>query len=268
MKDAPRERPVRRGETPADFAPLIAGRRWSRDLVGEAGCAVHRLHAAGLPDLFLKQGRGDAAADLADEYARLRWLAGRLPTPAVMAFSASGEEAHLLTTAIPGRTAWQMLTEDPAGREAVVDALANFLLRLHALPVDVCPFDSGSPRLALARGRMEARLVDGDDFGDAHKGWTAEQVWVELEHLGGFEVHPVVPHGDFSLDNILVADGEVTGCIDVGRLGVADRWQDLAIMWDCLDEFDAALQARLLESYGVALDERRLRFHLALDEFF
>lgn len=79
----------------------------------------------------------------------------------------------------------------------------------------------------------------------------------------------MVTHGDFSLDNLMIREGEVTGCIDVGRMGVADRYQDLAILWNSLGEFGPELQARLLEQYGVEEpDQRRLRFHLLLDELF
>lgn len=60
-----------------------------------------------------------------------------------------------------------------------------------------------------------------------------------------------------------------SGCIDVGRLGVAGRYQDLAILWNGLREFDGALGARLFARYGIGVpDERRLRFHLTLDECF
>ena len=59
------------------------------------------------------------------------------------------------------------------------------------------------------------------------------------------------------------------GCIDVGRAGEDDRYQDLAIMWQNLGEFGSRLQERFLQSYGIAkLDRRKLDFHLMLDELF
>ena len=61
----------------------------------------------------------------------------------------------------------------------------------------------------------------------------------------------------------------MTGCIDVGRLGAADPYQDLAILWENLGEFGADAQRALWRAYGVAApDERKLLFHLCLDEFF
>jgi aminoglycoside phosphotransferase len=33
----------------------------------------------------------------------------------------------------------------------------------------------------------------------------------------------VVAHGDFTLDNVIVAEGTFAGMVDVGRLGVADH---------------------------------------------
>jgi aminoglycoside 3'-phosphotransferase-1 len=76
-------------------------------------------------------------------------------------------------------------------------------------------------------------------------------------------------HGDLSLDNILMDGGEVVGMVDVGRAGVADRYQDLAILAKGVGVFDESLQERLFTSYGIAVpDERKLRFHTVLDEFF
>jgi aminoglycoside 3'-phosphotransferase-1 len=64
-------------------------------------------------------------------------------------------------------------------------------------------------------------------------------------------------------------DGAVVGCIDAGRVGIADRYQDLAILWSCLGEFDPRLQDRLLERYGIAdRDQAKMQFHLMLDELF
>jgi aminoglycoside 3'-phosphotransferase-1 len=68
---------------------------------------------------------------------------------------------------------------------------------------------------------------------------------------------------------LIDATGVVTGCIDVGRLGVADRYQDIAILWQNLREFGDDAAARFLAGYGIAaLDGERLEFHRCLDELF
>lgn len=245
--------------------------QWARNTIGQSGCAIYRLHGkAGAPELFLKHGRGAAADDLAAEVQRLRWLAGRIAVPSVVSYECSSAEAWLLTTALPGQTAYQMLKADPRAGCAIVDRLAAFLRRLHEMPLAACPFDSSHvAKLAWARERIDAGLVDVEDFDDERAGWTAEQVWEAMHRLPPFRPDQVVTHGDFSLDNILLSEGGVAGCIDVGQLGVADRYQDLAILWNCLGDFGPALQERLFLSYGIAeVDADKLQFHLMLDELF
>ncbi|MEN3274353.1 MAG: aminoglycoside 3-phosphotransferase [Massilia sp.] len=133
-----------------------------------------------------------------------------------------------------------------------------------------CPFTSDHAyRLTRARARIDAGLVDEDDFDEEREGWTAEQVWEAMQRLLPLAPDPVVTHGDFSLDNFLIRDGEVVGCIDAGRVGIADRYQDLAIVWNCLGEFGASLQERFLTQYGIPEpDQGKLQFHLMLDELF
>jgi aminoglycoside 3'-phosphotransferase-1 len=255
----------------ASLEAALAGYAVERDTVGESGGAVYRLHGkAGAPDLFLKYGEGAHADDIGDEMARLRWLGGHLPAPAVLHFTRTPDEAWLLMTAVEGKTAYRILEEYPERRIEVVSALARFLRRIHAIPANECPFNSDHAyRLAHARARIDAGEVDEDDFDEEREGWTAEQVWDAMQALLPFAPDPVVTHGDYSLDNLLVEDGEVVGSIDVGRLGIADRYQDLAIAWNCLGEFGASLQERFLEQYGLQeVDRSKLQFHLLLDELF
>lgn len=266
-----REDPCETMPVPVSLSASLVGYEWARDNVGESGGAVYRLHSkTGAPDLFLKHGRSTIAGDITDEMVRLRWLARHIPVPVVEGFIATQDEAWLLMTAVPGRTAYQLLEAQPEAGAGIVDALATFLRRLHAIPVNECPFTSDHAyRLARARERIDAGLVEEDDFDDEREGWTAEQVWKAMRQLLPMPSDTVVTHGDFSLDNILIVDGEVVGCIDVGRVWIADRYQDLAILWSCLGEFDPSLQDRLLTQYGVTdLDQRKLQFHLMLDELF
>jgi aminoglycoside 3'-phosphotransferase-1 len=258
---------------PADLAAELDGYEWERDEIGESGSTVVRLHGRpGAPDLYLKHARGALTDDLLAEADRLQWLAGRLPVPAVVQYRNAADEAWLVTEALPGEAACELLeAETSADAQAgIVEAMARFLKTIHSIPVQECPFDSGHVgRLAHARRRIDAGLVDEDDFDDEREGWTAEQVWQALQSAVPFAPDLVVTHGDFSPDNVLIADGGVVGCIDVGRLGVADRYQDLAIAWNCLEEFGPALQDRFLAAYGVSeVDRGKLDFHLMLDELF
>lgn len=271
--DDDRENPAARPRgLPAPLGPLVRGRRWFRDRVGESGGTIWRLHRPGEADLYLKRGRGAFATDVSDEAARLAWIAGRVPAPALLACVEEAGTAWLLSTALPGRTAWQVLeAAAPADRPALAATVVTFLRRLHDVPAADCPFDSSHERrLEQARARLAAGLIDEEDFDPEREGWSADRVVAEMAALLPLPAdEPVVTHGDYSLDNILMADGMVTGVIDLGRLGVADRYQDLAILWNGLRDFGPEPAEAALRAYGASPpDEPRMRFHLLLDECF
>lgn len=266
-----RETPCAPALLPPAIAEALASYHWARDTVGESGAAVYHLRgAAGAPDLYLKHGVGSVANDITDEMARLVWLAPRIAVPTLVHFARDADAAWLVTHVVQGETAYQLLVRAPEEGGTVVDALADFLRKLHGIPVVDCPFVADQRfRLRHARARIDAGLVDEEDFDVARAGWSAEQVWAALEPLRPVAADPVVTHGDYSLDNLLLRDGAVIGCIDLGRVGIADRYQDVAILWNCLGEFDETLRDRFLDRYGARpLDRDRLDFHLLLDELF
>lgn len=272
---SPREIPSQAPLLSPSLTERLRNGRWWRNLIGEAGAEVFRVQLPTGPDVFLKQADGDDAQALIDEMVRLAWLsrldAGNLPpVPAIVHAETTGGRTWLLTSAMPGRTAYAWLQDDPGRGVAIVQSLAAALRRWHALPVHCCPFNADHMlRLAHARRRLDAGLIDADDFDDARAGWTPAQVWAAMQALLPLRAERVVTHGDYSLDNILLdAQGQVTGIIDVGKAGIADPYQDLAILWNCLSEFGAELQQALLTAYATELDLHRLTFHLYLDECF
>ncbi|WP_344487372.1 phosphotransferase [Glycomyces endophyticus] len=94
-------------------------------------------------------------------------------------------------------------------RLAVAEAVGRYLARFHTLPVDRCPFR-------------------GEPGGD-----------------------PVVSHGDFMLPNVILdpLTLTVTGVVDVGSLGVADRGRDV-------DDMVWSLTGGLNPQYGAVHAER------------
>ncbi|MBL0940404.1 MAG: aminoglycoside 3'-phosphotransferase [Gemmatimonadaceae bacterium] len=255
---------------PTSIEQALQGYRRTPVETGESGGHVFRCDARDRPTLYLKGGDGEVAGDITHEMLRLTWLKRRILCPDVQSFIRDGDSAWLLTTAIPGTPAAAYLETRPESRHKTIGSIAEFLRGMHALPIADCPFHAGHQfRMAHARRNIDTGVVDESDFDDARTGWTAEHVWQSMIELLPLPFEQVVTHGDFSLDNILIVDDHVTGCIDVGRLGVADPYQDLAILWNSLGEFGEEAQRQLFEAYGIAApDQARIEFHLCLDECF
>jgi len=173
-----------------------------------------------------------AGVDLTPEFERLEWASTWHPVPEVVDFVDAAERGQLLVTrALRGRSAvderWQR--EPRRAARAVGEALRA----LHdQLPVAACPF------LWYPTQQAELPLPD----------------------------HLVVCHGDPCAPNTILADdGRLVGHVDLGRLGVGDRWVDLAVGSANLDDnFGPGYQDAYFEAYGIDRDEARIRFYRQL----
>ncbi|MBE0578874.1 APH(3') family aminoglycoside O-phosphotransferase [Devosia sp.] len=244
----------------------LAGRPSHLVTIGQSDASVWRIEDAG-ETLFLKAAPQHALSELPGEAERLSWL-GTTPVPAprlLDSFTADGQD-WLLMTALPGIDLTHLVNQP----EVLRNALATGLRALHALDPATCPFGNQlDVKLASGGANVAAGRVDETDFDASREGWTAQQVmdWL-LENRPDSE-DLVVAHGDASLPNIMALHGAFSGVIDCGRLGVADRWQDLAlacrsIIYNCGQEHVAPF----LAAYGAAWDEERYRYYCTLDELF
>ena len=164
----------------------------------------------------------------------------------------------------------------------LLEALACGLKMLWEVDVRDCPrIRDLNAVLQEARVQVENHLVDlnnvePETFGEG--GFeNPEQLleWLE-NHRPSFE--PVLSHGDFCLPNIFLENGNVKGFIDLGKTGVGDKWNDIALCYRSLKHnFDGTYGGKVYEDFkpemlfeklGIDPDWEKIKYYLLLDELF
>ncbi len=253
---------------PPDLTALVAESTWEPITRGESGAQVYRLRA-GPVTRYLKVELYRPHTDPQAEAARVRWLQGRLPVPALLYAAADERHTYLLMAALPGADAtaarWRA---DPA---RLVALLAASLQIIHRQPITGCPFDLRlDAELARAAANVAAGTVDADDFDDERVGRSPASLLAELHATRPRAEDLVLIHGDYCLPNVVIADWALSGFIDLGRCGVADRYHDLAqAARSIARNLGSAWVAPFFTAYGIGQpDAAKLRYYQLLDEFF
>ena len=254
---------------PVRLRDLLAGYDGQQDALGRSSAHVFRLEAEGRPPLYLKTEMSHPLGELAGEVSRLRWLASEgIACPEVIAHQTDEEREWLLMSALPGA---DLVSADHLSPVERVRILADALRRLHGLDIAACPFDHRlKNKIAEARARLLAGRVDEDDFDGYRLGRSAQDLFRELEEKRPKTEDLVVTHGDACLPNFMADGGCFSGYIDCGRLGVADRHQDMALACGSIERnFGKALVADFLKAYGnFELHPEKAAYYRLLDEFF
>jgi kanamycin kinase len=212
---------------------------------------------------FLKWTPVGNGADLGREVVRLRWAARFTPVPVVLDQGGNAAGSWMVTAALPGENGvtgrW---LADPA---RAVAAIGAGLKALHsALPVADCPFSwSAQDRVADAGRRAEQ--LNPAEWHPEHRSLSVGQALAVLSRPPEVD-QLVVCSGDACAPNtLLTAEGNWCGHVDLGALGVADRWADLAIAtWSADWSYGPGWQGQLLAAYGVDPDPVRTAYYRLL----
>jgi len=195
----------------------------------------------GAESIFVKWAPSGVGLDLAAERDRMLWAIAYSPVPEVLDYRQSADGEVLVTRAIPANNAVsERWLADPAG---AVRALAVGLRRWHdALPPADCPFD-----------------------------WSPETRTAGLPGVADLASSPpidrlVVGHGDPCAPNTLLSDeGDAVAHVDLQRLGVADRWADIAVAArNTALNYGPGHEGEYLEAYGVDPDPERQQYYVDL----
>ena len=248
---------------PALVTRLADGRTVEPVWRNEIGGVTFRLGSGTSVD-YVKVGPPHPEHSPASDAERLAWVGTYVVAPVPLGWGIDDGLAWLLTRGIPGDSA-----VSPARRaqpELAVPALGRALRAFHdQVPVDACPWT-----WSLEDRLVTDVIVPLDGPGTVTQTPTCAQPTDGVARAARIallaEAPPldlVVCHGDACNPNFLLdADASPVGYVDLGSLGVADRWADLApaclsLVWN----YGPGLTDSLLDAYGIVRDDVLLDYY-------
>ena len=222
----------------------------------------------------------DSSSSMAEQVQMMQWLEGKLPVPKVLAYEVENRKSYLLMSKIGGKMSCDTYyLEHP---QILLDALACGLKMLWEVDVKECPcIRDLDAVLNEGRMRVENDCVDLDNvepttFGEG--GFENPKHLLDWLENNRPTFEPVLSHGDYCLPIIFLENGQKKGFIDLGKTGVGDKWNDIALCYRSLKHnFDGTYGGKayedfnpdmLFENLGVEPKWDKLNYYILLDELF
>ena len=255
---------------PETIASFVVDKPYSVDKVGMSGATVLLYD-----DYVLK------IADFDNDWRRNlvmnKWFNGVFPVPELIVGEVHDSKGYLLMSRLSGQilSSSSMLFEP----KSVIKLLVGVLHRLWSLDINACP----------AVYTLDEKLQDcADNIVEGY--FPVDSTWPRKYNGKKFDTPEsllswlrdnkpstdlCVTHGDLYLQNILETNGVVTGVIDFGWSGVADRYQDLALCFRSLrsplvkiygESVTSDLFDYMICELGISLDIGKLWYYIMLDE--
>ncbi len=259
-------------QLPPALASLCATSKISPVQIGMSAADVYKVESADTCRYLKVISRvyDGTTFDLQREQKMMQWLAHKLPVPQVLAYHEAADKNYLLMSAVPGQAA-DTYTEQHSPY-ALVERMVEGLQTLWSVPVDDCPYlNDRASRLTELEHLMRSGLADIDiENWQENTGYSdPDELLLHLQTTQ-FDEELVLSHGDFGDSNFFVDGHKISGWIDLGRCGLADKWYDIAFCVRALqDDFDDPVYLDyFFQKLGVEPNWEKINYFILLDEMF
>ncbi|MBP3544043.1 MAG: aminoglycoside 3'-phosphotransferase [Lachnospiraceae bacterium] len=260
---------TKKPQIPLKILQLTGDREYQLDDIGMSESQVYCFE-----DMVLKIEKERENSN--NEHSMMGWLADKLPVPEILCFVQENHTNFLLMSRMSGEMSCsEELMKQP--RE-LARVLAEGLKMLWKVDISDCPYKNDlDNKLRLARIQVQNNLCDTENVEDSTYGEGGFEnpaellAWLEENRP---EEDLVFAHGDYCLPNIFVKDGHISGFIDLGNCGIADRYQDIALCYRSLlhnyegKEYKDFKPEMLFEELGIEPDWKKIRYYILMDELF
>ncbi len=258
---------------PLEIHKIIADREYHADDIGMSESFV-----CCFDDMVLKVEKTGENAE--NEHRMMEWMADKLSVPEILCFAQENDTNYLLMSRMEG----DMSCDDRylSNPRRLTKILAEGLKRLWDVDIADCPYNNmlenklRKAEIAVKEGLCDTENVEPDTYGPG--GFASPEELLQWLKDNRPKEEPVFSHGDFCLPNVFIKDDKVSGFIDLGNCGIADKYQDIALCYrSLLHNFNGKYGGKIYEGFepemlfeelGMEPDWEKIRYYILLDELF
>lgn len=191
-------------------------------------------------EVILKIQYIESKNNLEEEYKRLKWIEGKLNTPKAYYYNEKDNIKYLIMEYKKGSPSFKF---DDIGYQ-----LGKALKEIHQVNIENCPFNKYSPEQLLSNFLAKLDSIY-PEIQDNYKDETKETVIEFMKE--NTPTDKVLTHGDYSMPNILINNGEIS-FIDLGELGISTKYLDIYYLMKSLKiNKKEEIFEEFLKGYGI-----------------
>ncbi len=250
---------------PDSIKDIIGKRDYVKDTIGMSDSEVICFD-----DMVLKIEKEGEESD--NEHRILQWLQGKIPVPEIIVSEKKNGFSYLLMTRIYGVMACdEFYLQHP---KELIHLLVEGLKIIWTVDISNCPYNNDlDNKLRLAEYRVKNNLctddVEPDTYGE--NGFKDSKELFNWLASNKPEERLVFSHGDYCLPNVFIKNGGISGFIDLGRAGTADKWQDIALCVRSIEHnfgMNKGYIKQFFEELNIEPNWEKVRYYILLDELF
>lgn len=260
---------------PSELAGRITGASITPITTGKSGAEIYKIRKPDKTICYLKCENVKIKHELLSEVRIYDWIDNKIRVPEVLYYDIIDNKEYMLYTEVEGNMANSRIFLEAQNIENLIRIIAKGLKQLHSLSIENCDIDSKLDiKMKQAKKRIENNLVENWDFQEQNKNKSPNDIYMELLNNKPETEDLVFTHGDYCLTNIIIDEETNIGFIDMGRGGIADRYQDIALairnIKYNLNLEDANKYIELFfKEYGInSPDIKKIEYYILLDELF
>ena len=253
-------------EFPEQIKKFIIGKEYTTNNIGMSGSFILLFD-----DLVLKIEKIGLFSK--QECEMLKWLQGKLPVPKIISIVQKDEYNYLLMSKIKGEmTCSEELLKTP---EKIIPLVAEALRMMWSVDISGCPVNNSvDSMLESAKNRILNNEVDFPEEGVTTLDKTRtfhnpNELYEYLELNKPTHEELVFSHGDFCMPNIMIENNDISGFVDLGRSGISNKWNDIALFTRSL-EYNVGKRPDLIDllfkELKIVPDHSLIEYFILLDE--